>query len=152
MKTKSQMHVLAVALLLIALFAGGCANVPLASVEDDTRAKTHSVPAGKSVIYVYRNESFGGAIPMTVLLDRRTIGQTGAQTYFMFEVEPGEHEIGSLAENTSFLKLTTVADKAYYVWQEVKMGMWKARSLLQQVDDATGRAGVAESKRAQPSP
>src|SRR5436190_5251003 len=152
MKTKSQMHVLAVALLMIALFAGGCASVPMASVEDDTRAKTHSVPAGKSLIYVYRNETFGAAIPMTVMLNRRTVGQTGPQTYYLFEVEPGQHEVGSLAENQSFLMLTTVADKAYYVWQEVKMGMWKARSLLQQVDEATGRAGVAESRRAQPTP
>ena len=152
MNTKLQMRLLACGFLLITVFAGGCANIPLASVEDDTRAETHSVPAGKSAIYVYRNESFGGAIPMTVMLNRKAIGQTGPQTYYLFEVEPGQHEIGSLAENQSFLMLTTVADKAYYVWQEVKMGMWKARSLLQQVDEATGRAGVAESRRAQPTP
>lgn len=151
MNMKLQMRLLAGAFLLITLLAGGCASVPMASVEDDTRAKAHSVPAGKSLIYVYRNESIGGAIRMTVLLDRRAMGETGPQTYYVFEVEPGEHEIKSLAEDVSTLQLTTVADQAYYVWQEVKMGMWKARSLLQQVDEATGRAGVAESKRAQPS-
>jgi hypothetical protein len=152
MKIKPPTPFLAAVFLTIAVFAGGCASVPMASVEDDTRAKTHAVPAGKSLIYVYRNETFGSAIPMTVMLNRRAVGETGPQTYYLFEVEPGQHEIGSLAENQSFLMLTTVANKAYYVWQEVKMGMWKARSLLQQVDEATGRAGVAESKRAQPSP
>ena len=43
--------------------------------------------------------------------------------------------------------LITVAGKSYYVWQEVKMGMWMARSQLQEVDEQTGRKGVAECKR-----
>jgi len=141
----------AAAFLFAAFLVGGCASVPMASMEDDSRAKSHVVNAGKSNIYVYRNETLGGAILMTVTLDGRVAGQTGPQTYFLFEVDPGTHEIGSVAENTSTLRLTTVAGRAYYVWQEVKIGFWMARSLLQQVDDATGRAGVAESKRAQSS-
>lgn len=121
----------------------------MAPLDDDARAKTFSVREGKSNIYVYRDESFGGAIPMTVALNGRVAGQTGPKTYFLFEVEPGTHEVSSLAENTSVLKLNTEAGKAYYVWQEVKMGVWMARTQLQQVDEATGRKGVAECKRAQ---
>lgn len=41
------------------------------------------------------------------------------------------------------------AGKNYFVWQEVKMGLWMARSALQTVDEATGRKGVAECKRIQ---
>ena len=54
-----------------------------------------------------------------------------------------------IAENVSTLKLTTEPGKTYYVWQEVKMGAFMARSQLQQVDEATGRKGVLECKRAQ---
>jgi hypothetical protein len=36
--------------------------------------------------------------------------------------------------------------KNYFVWQEVKMGMFAPRSLLQLVDEGKGRAGVSECK------
>ncbi len=136
------------ALLAISLLSG-CATVPMSSTDEDLRAKTFTVRSDKSNIYVYRNESFGGVIPMTVSLDGKLAGQTGPQTYFMWEVEPGPHEVTSTAENTVSLKLNTEAGKAYYIWQEVKMGFWMARSLLQQVDEQTGRKEVAECKRVQ---
>jgi len=135
--------------LLIASFMAGCASVPMTSIDDDAKAKSFVVQKDKSSIYVYRNESLGGAIPMTVALDGKVAGQSAMMTYFLFEVVPGAHEVSSIAENTSTLKLQTEAGKAYYVWQEVKMGMWMARSQLQQVDEPTGRKAVLECKRAQ---
>ncbi len=136
-------------LLTLALLVTGCASVPMASLEDDAQAKRFAAKPDKSSIYVYRNESFGSAIPMTVSLDGKVAGQTGPQTYYLWEVSPGSHEIASHAEDVSTLKLNTEPGKAYYVWQEVKMGLWMARSLLQQVDEEAGRKGVLECKRAQ---
>jgi hypothetical protein len=142
-----------VALLLVGaavvVFAG-CAAVPMASLDQDAEAKKFDVPADKARIYVYRNESIGGAVPMTVSLDGRVMGRTAMQTYFMWDVPPGKHTVTSHAEDVSNLTLETAPGKAYYVWQEVKMGMWFARSLLQQVDEKTGRAGVLECKLAAP--
>jgi hypothetical protein len=143
------MNRLLIFLICLTTFLGGCASVPMASLDDDTRGKSFSVRPDKSSIYLYRNESLGGAIPMTVALDGKVAGQTGPQTYFMWEVDPGAHEIASHAENIVTIKLTTEAGKTYFVWQEVKMGLWMARSALQQVDEETGRKGVAECKRAQ---
>lgn len=136
-------------LLAMVVLVTGCASVPMASLEDDSQGKRFAAKADKSSIYVFRNESFGGAISMTVSLNGKVAGQTGPQTYFLWEVDPGSHEIASHTENVSTLKLTTEAGKAYYVWQEVKMGAFMARSLLQQVDEEIGRKGVLECKRAQ---
>lgn len=137
------------ALAALVVLVTGCASVPMASLDDDARAKNFAVAPGKASIYVYRNESLGGAIPMTVTLNGKVAGQSGPQTYYLWEVEPGAHEVGSIAENTSTLKLDTRPGQAYFIWQEVKMGLWMARTQLQQVDEATGRKGVAECKRAQ---
>lgn len=137
------------ALAALVVLVTGCASVPMASLDDDARAKSFAIAPGKASIYVYRNESFGGAIPMTVTLNGKVAGQSGPQTYFLWEVEPGAHEVGSIAENTATLKLDARPGQAYFVWQEVKMGFWMARTQLQQVDEATGRKGVAECKRAQ---
>ncbi|MGD8999631.1 MAG: DUF2846 domain-containing protein [Granulosicoccaceae bacterium] len=134
--------------IIVILLASGCASVPMASLDEDTRAKTFNVSADKANLYVYRNESMGGAVTMTVSLDGKVAGMSGPKTYFLLTVEPGEHTVSSYAENVSTLTIKTEAGKNYYIWQEVKMGFWMARSLLQQVDEETGRAGVLECKRA----
>jgi hypothetical protein len=101
-----------------------------------------------SNIYVYRNETFGGAIAMTVSLDGKIMGRTGPQTYFLWEVPPGRHEIASHTENTAKITIEAKEGRSHYVWQEVKMGMWQPGSLLVEVGEEQGRKGVLECKRA----
>ena len=142
-------RLLGLATLLVTLILTGCATVPMAPMEQDTAAKEFVPPSDQSRIYLYRNETFGGAIPMTISLDGRTMGQTGPQTYFMWDVSPGQHTITSHTENVVSLSVNTISGRAYYVWQEVKVGMWSAQSQLQEVDETTGQAGVRECKLAQ---
>ena len=137
--------------LWCALAAGalaGCASVPMAPKEADAAAKQFQPRPGMANIYLYRNETFGAAIAMTVSLDGKIMGRTGPQTYFLWEVAPGRHEIGSHTENTSRLAIDAQAGRNYYVWQEVKMGMWQPGSLLQEMSEADGRKGVLECSRA----
>ncbi len=126
----------------------GCASVPMASLDADKEAKKFTTSSDKSNIYLYRNESMGGAIAMTVSLDGRMAGKTGAKTYFLWSVDPGSHEIASYTENTAKITLNTKAGKNYYVWQEVKMGMFAPRSQLHEMDSEKGQKGVKECKRA----
>jgi hypothetical protein len=108
--------------IIVTLTINGCATVPLASMHSETKAKTFVVNPDKSNIYLYRNELYGSAIPMTVALDGKVAGQTGPKTFMLWEVAPGSHEIKSSAENVSVLKIDTSPGNNYYVWQEVKMG------------------------------
>jgi hypothetical protein len=126
----------------------GCAAVPMASLEADAAAKKFQAPPGMANIYLYRNETFGAAIAMTVSLNGKVMGRTGPQTYFLWEVPPGRHEIQSHTENTSRITIDAQAGRNYYVWQEVKMGMWQPGSLLQEMSEAEGRKGVLECQRA----
>ena len=87
---------------------------------------------------------------MPVTLDGKVVGKSGSKTYFMWTVEPGEHEISSLTENTSKITVKAEAGRNHFIWQEVKMGMWTARSLLQQVSEDVGRQGVLECKLIKP--
>ncbi|KVE31469.1 hypothetical protein WI93_03705 [Burkholderia vietnamiensis] len=124
----------------------GCASVPMGDPQRDAELKTFNAPHDKAAIYVYRNESMGGAVKMPVTLDGKILGTTGARTYLYSEVDPGHHQLVSMAENDSTLDVDTVAGKIYYVWQEVKMGVMYARNKLQLVEDVTGQTGVKESK------
>ena len=136
----------ALVLTLMLTLLSGCASVPMASLEQDTQAKDFSPIPNKAALYIYRNEMFGAAIPMSVSVNGRVLGQTAARTYFRLNLPPGRYSVESHAENVSALQLNTEPGKNYFVWQEVKMGMWMARSQLQQTDETVGRAGVMESK------
>lgn len=140
----NKLLIFVVACLFVLL--SGCATAPIAPVELDQKAKSFSGSPDKASLYIYRNENFGGAISMMVSINGQSIGSTAAKTYFHFDLVPGKYSIESHAENVSNLSLNLDAGKNYYVWQEVKMGVWMARVLLQQVDDERGRKGVLESK------
>ncbi|HWT36997.1 MAG TPA: DUF2846 domain-containing protein [Paraburkholderia sp.] len=133
------------------LVMSGCASVPMGDAQRDSALKTFNAPQDKAAVYVYRNENIGAAVKMDVSLDGKPIGKTAAKTYLYEEVAPGHHQLLSEAENNSTLDFDVVAGKAYYVWQEVKMGIMYARNKLQLVDDQTGQAGVKESKLTVPA-
>ena len=61
---------------------------------------------------------------------------------------PGPHIVRSHTEKTPELKIDAQANKVYFVWQEVKMGMWQGNSMLHLMSDSEGRAGVMECKLA----
>ena len=134
------------AIVIAAILATGCASVQMASEEKDAAAKTFVAKKDKANIYVYRNETMGAAVKMPVALNGKLVGDTASKTYMKLEVPPGEHTLVSKTENDSILRVNAVAGKNYFVWQEVKMGMFAARSALQLVDESTGMTGVKECK------
>lgn len=138
-------------LVCIAIVVGctGCATVPMGDVKRDQELKAFTVPPDKSGIYIYRNESMGGAVKMDVEVDGTPIGQTAAKTYLYKEVTPGKHTVTSKSENTHSIEIETVSGKLYYIWQEVKIGILYARTKLHLVADDKGQKGVSETKLAE---
>lgn len=135
-------------LLFISLFLIGCAGGPKATQEQDTQAKKFIAPTDNTAnLYIYRNESFGGAINMDILIDNVRIATTGPDTYIMANLEAGKHKIeGVAAEGTSILNVDLQPNTNKFVWQEVKMGVFAARNLLKEVSEKEGKAGVLESQ------
>ncbi|MGY4490045.1 DUF2846 domain-containing protein [Pseudomonas sp. TE3610] len=126
----------------------GCASVPMGDPTADAEMKRFGTVPDMSRIYIYRNETMGAAIKMTVTVDGRVVGATAAHTYLVADVPAGAHTIGSDAENLTMLKIHTTPGTNTFVWQEVKMGFGYARSELHRVSEAEGRDGVLDSKLA----
>ena len=136
---------------VISLTLVGCAStVPMATPEKNAQAKQFVAKPDVAGVYIYRNENFGKAVKLPLEIDGKTIGQTGHKTYFYTEVSPGPHKVTTRAENTAELTLNAIAGKLYFIWQEVKMGMWAAKAELHLVDEATGQKGVNETNLANP--
>jgi hypothetical protein len=129
----------------VVIAATGCASVAMAPAEQDTKAKSFAVSAEKANVYIYRNESMGAAVKLEITVDGKLVGSTAAKSYFLVQLAPGKHTILSQQDPEKKLDLTVAAGKNYFVWQEVKMGMWSPGSKLSLVEDSVGKAGVAES-------
>lgn len=147
MITDSYNRVGFVIFFLVIFLVSGCATVPMDAPEKDQLSKTFTTQPDKASLYIYRNEVFGAAIPMSVFVNGKNIGQTASKTYFHLNLLPGEYDIDSTAENACALSLSLEPSKNYFVWQEIKMGMWMARCALHHItDEEKGRSGVLESK------
>ena len=134
---------------MLAMTLVGCATVNMGDAKQDASLKTFTIAPDKSAVYIYRNEGFGAAVKMDVLVDGKMIGQTAAQTYLYKELSPGKHTITSKAENDSTLEIDAKIGTLQYIWQEVKMGILYARNQLTVVSEDVGKKGVLESKLAE---
>ncbi|MAG65962.1 DUF2846 domain-containing protein [Pseudomonas sp.] len=131
------------AVLVAAAMATGCASINKAPSAMNTEAKQFNTHPDYAQVYVYRNETFGAALSMPVSVDGRQAGTTGPKSFFRFQLEPGQHTISS-QNGASSLLLNTEANRNYFVWQEVKMGLVSGGSKLQVVSEQQGRAGVQQ--------
>lgn len=66
-------------------------------------------------------------------------GVNRGKTYFFLTLDPGEHFFCSESENQSYLSLTLEAGKTYYLQQQVKAGIWKARTELVVLSEEEGK-------------
>ena len=131
------------AFALIVLAA--CASVPKAPPDLDAAVKEFAPPPkGKAALYVFRNESIGGAVKMSLDLDGHFLGDTAAKTFHWVPIKPGKHTLVGKAENESTLEFTAKPGQSVFVWQEVKMGLLSAGNRLELVDEEKGHEGVAE--------
>ncbi|WP_413294802.1 DUF2846 domain-containing protein [Bdellovibrio sp. HCB185ZH] len=134
------------AALLFNLMLVGCRSVPMASLAQDGQAKQFAINPKAAQVYIYRNEFMGNQLKIDVFVNGEMRGQTMGDTYMLMTLPKGKHTIMSEAENKSTLDIEVENGKNYFVWQEVKMGMWIARNKLQIVDEATGKSGMRECK------
>ena len=101
MKNYKYVSFLNVWAVIAIVFLAGCASVPMAPPEEDAAAKEFSTHPDKASIFVFRNESMGGAVSMDITLNGEAMGKSGPKTFFHWLVDPGRYEIVSTAENDS---------------------------------------------------
>jgi len=71
------------AALLSAALLSGCASVPMADTATDAQAKQFVAPSDAANLYIYRNETFGTAVKMPVLVDGMAVGDT--ENYYVWQ-------------------------------------------------------------------
>ncbi|OUS31769.1 hypothetical protein A9Q99_02920 [Gammaproteobacteria bacterium 45_16_T64] len=112
-----------------------------AQVENFTLPK---LPASnKALVYVVRPSLVGWIVRFNVFVDDKEpqseVGYTRGGQYIYFELEPGQHQILSKADNWAETTVVAEAGDIIFVMQEVFMGMPMARNKLFRLDDYEGK-------------
>jgi len=132
--------------LLVSMFFSGCASVPMGDPVRDIELKRFRAPMEKAGVFIYRNEIFGAEVRMDILVDGRDVGSTAARTFVYVELEPGTHLITSKAPSgRDSIELNLTPGSLTFLWQEVKMGGYGARTKIHLVTEEQGKRGVLES-------
>ena len=103
----------------------GCASTPQASDERDHEAKAFGSHPATAAVYVYRPDIQQDDSVLWV--DRRLIGSTLPQTYFLIHLEPGQHLLEGFARDNGRLKLETRPGEAVFVELRVSDGQSRFR-------------------------
>lgn len=135
---------------IIAVFAftlGGCATVPLESIEKSNELKQFNPPSeGKAGLYIYRDSFVGQALKKDIWVDGECIGESAKGTFFYKQVEGGEeHKVSTESEfspNDLILKLE--AGKNYFIEQFIKLGVFVGGAGLELKDEEEGKKAVSK--------
>jgi len=124
-----------VAGLAAALLSAGCLFRPLASTEEDERAKAFVTHPSAASIYVYRSR-FNHLAPDSVLyLDGRMIGMTQPGSCYRLDTTPGVHTVHGTGSDSGEMMVTARPGQLYFVSMEVIGG----HSRFTLVAEETGR-------------
>ena len=84
--------------------------------------------AGNAVLVIARTTSMAFGVTIENYLDKKLIGQTKGKSYFITDIAPGQHYVMGHAENWSTAKINFEAGKIYFLNQDIRMGVWMART------------------------
>lgn len=144
-------RVCAVVSLIAVSAAAGLAGCATPGTADGSQAapKIFHVAAEEAGIYIIRSERVGGAIPLEVLIDGKSIGATVARSYLYAAVTPGQHLVESRGDIRHTLEVEVQAGQITYLSQVVELEyLTSPRTRLRPVTEAQGRAWVTELKAA----
>jgi hypothetical protein len=131
---------------IASLFLVGCAStVQRVPMPDQSKGVEDSA---KGRIYVMRATSFAGAVGVNITDNGVPIGSTGAGGYLCWEREPGDVIVAAAVENTSRVSLPVRPGSIHYIKQDMRMGIWTARTDLEVVDADSGTKILKQCKPA----
>ena len=114
-----------VMLMICGALLAGCATTQM--LKPEQRPELVAKP-DKALLVIMRDTYFGGAIVFWNYLDGQFIGETMGNTYFITDVDPGQHYVVVETENTCAADLTFEAGKRYFLREGIAMGIWRART------------------------
>ncbi len=131
------------AILLLMVLSLGCTQALLAPSTWDRSAADFIPAAGRSNIFVFREEVEQGKSQLVpIFLDGRFMGEIAAGNFLLSETPPGFHSIAAFSHvNQDSVNLRVEEGKNYFL-EIGGSGMGTFRVTIRQVEEEAGRRGV----------
>ena len=146
----SARHALAISLL--AAFSGtlgACANVPLATPEEDTLGKRFAPPpSGKGALYLYREGMLGAAAPVNVTIGGGLNVALAPDTWVRLDGDAGPLEVRCAGDSTVGRRVDVAPGETRYVEVAYRIGLMAPGCSVAEVSADMGQAAVSRGKRA----
>jgi len=126
-KKKPAVHPLLLALVFITSVSLAACGGPKHMITMDTKPLI-APKANTSVLVIARTTSMAFGVTIENYVDKKLIGQTKGKSYFITDVAPGQHYVMGHAENWSTAKINFEAGRIYFLNQDIRMGVWMART------------------------
>jgi hypothetical protein len=134
--------------VVVVLTLCGCATVPLMPERADVAAKRFSPTPHKANLYIIRPNRLAYAVLFQVYLNGKLAGSIATNTYLLFEVEPGKHQIVVVTgESQNAVTMDFRDGENYFIDVIPKFGLMHARAELKELSPEEGRKAVMETKR-----
>jgi hypothetical protein len=137
------------AAVIVVLFVTGCSSLP-SPEKMRAEVQNYELPQlpkdGQAIVYVVRPSGLGGFIRFNVFVDNKEpeseVGYTRSSQYIYFNLQPGDHQILSKAENWAETNITAKAGDIIFIQQEPSMGIIMARNSIFKLQDYEGKYHV----------
>lgn len=137
--------------LLLMLFLGACASVPMADPQADQEGKRFDPPApGSGAVYVYRPGWMASARTVDVGVAGGYHAKLASHTYFRLEGPPGPIDLVCKTDNTAERQIDIGAGETRYVEVAMNAGFLGPVCSIKEVPPNEGQAAVLDSRRVTP--
>lgn len=123
------------AVIVLGLLLSGCAGSVKNMRELPADAPAATPQAGEAMVVFMRPSGVGFAVQSSVFEivndTPKLVGIVAAKTKVAYRTQPGKHLFMSVGENADFLNADLAAGKTYYAYVSPRIGMWKARFVLE---------------------
>ena len=122
--------------MMVTALLGGCAG-PIKNMQEMAPGAPDPSPKpGKAMVVFMRPATLGFAVQSSVFEIRggahsELVGIVAAKTKVAYHAEPGPSVFMALGESAEFIDAELVAGRTYYAYVAPRMGMWKARFVLE---------------------
>lgn len=129
---------------ILVLSAIGCAQQATPTATETVTAQSATSQAAGTVIFYREGHFTGSALKPSVYLDGREVARLKNGTYFMTQLEPGKHEVGSSAKNEPPLAIDVKQGETVYIQMIVVSGTWRGAGRLIPVPADNGKTAVSK--------
>ena len=137
------MNKILLAFAILSLSLVSCASVQYASAPQDALAKSFRPINDKALVYVFRKGYWGYTQTVPVMVDSRFVGATGAASYLVVKVSPGDHLISATTpESFSGVDIKAEPGKLYFIHMNVYTGFTCMRAAMEKVGEREGKEAV----------